>query len=44
MDDRYLPHLRDTLAAIRAEGFYKAERVIGSPQAAAIRLAAGGEC
>lgn len=43
MDDRYLPHLRDTLAAIRAEGFYKAERVIGSPQAAAIRLAAGGE-
>lgn len=43
MDDRYLPHLRDTLAAIRAEGFYKAERVIGSPQAAAIRLAAGSE-
>jgi len=43
MDDRYLPHLRDTIAAIRAEGFYKAERVIGSPQSAGIRLAGGGE-
>ena len=43
MRDRYLSHARDTLARIRADGFYKAERVIASPQAAAIRLADGTE-
>ncbi|WP_454724845.1 MULTISPECIES: glycine C-acetyltransferase [Cupriavidus] len=41
MRGRYLSHLRDTLDAIRADGFHKTERVIASPQAAAIRLAGG---
>jgi glycine C-acetyltransferase len=36
-------HLVRTLGGIRADGFYKTERVIGSPQAAAIRLADGRE-
>ncbi|MGZ8204050.1 MAG: glycine C-acetyltransferase [Burkholderiales bacterium] len=43
MRDRYLSHARDTLARIRADGFYKAERVIASPQSPVIRLADGTE-
>ena len=43
MRDAYLSHLRQTLEAIRAEGFYKFERVIRSPQSAQIRLADGDE-
>jgi len=43
MSDRFLSHLRDTLAQIRADGFHKAERVIASPQSPAIRLADGRE-
>ncbi len=43
MSDRYLSHVRNTLAQIRADGFHKAERVIASPQAPAIRLADGTE-
>jgi glycine C-acetyltransferase len=39
MTDRYLPHVRTTLDQIRAEGFYKSERVIGSPQSSQIALA-----
>jgi glycine C-acetyltransferase len=41
MDDHYLPHLRDALARIRADGFEKKERVIASPQAPEIELAGG---
>ena len=43
MSDRYLSHVRSTLATIRADGFYKTERVIASPQSQAIRLADGSE-
>ena len=43
MSDRFLAHLRDTLAQIRADGFHKTERVIASPQSPAIRLADGRE-
>jgi len=43
MTTAYLSHVRDTIAKIRADGFYKAERVIASPQASAIRLANGKE-
>jgi glycine C-acetyltransferase len=43
MRDRYLAHLRALLDGIRAEGFYKAERVIRTPQSAAIQLAGGAE-
>jgi glycine C-acetyltransferase len=43
MRERYLSHLSDTLDRIRAEGFYKAERVIRTPQAPAIQLANGAE-
>jgi glycine C-acetyltransferase len=43
MSDRYLSQVRDTLARIRADGFYKTERVIASPQSPAIRLADGTE-
>jgi glycine C-acetyltransferase len=43
MRDQFLSSLRDTLAQIRADGFYKAERVIASPQAPTIRLADGRE-
>ncbi|MCW5592656.1 MAG: glycine C-acetyltransferase [Burkholderiales bacterium] len=43
MSDRFLSHVRSTLAQIRADGFHKAERVIASPQAPAIRLAGGAE-
>ncbi len=43
MRDVYLSHLRQTLEGIRADGFYKVERVIRSPQAPQIRLANGAE-
>jgi glycine C-acetyltransferase len=39
--DCYLSHIRGLLEQIRADGYYKAERVIESPQSSAIRLAAG---
>lgn len=43
MDDAYLGHVRGIVEKIRADGFYKAERVIGSPQSSLIRLADGCE-
>jgi glycine C-acetyltransferase len=43
MRDLYLSHLRQMLEGIRADGFYKVERVIRSPQAPQIRLADGAE-
>jgi glycine C-acetyltransferase len=43
MRERYLSHVRESLARIRAEGFYKTERVIRGPQAPTITLAGGGE-
>jgi glycine C-acetyltransferase len=39
--DRYLAHLRGTLDQIRADGFYKTERVIRTPQMPALVLAGG---
>jgi glycine C-acetyltransferase len=41
MDSRYRTHAQETLERIRADGFYKTERVIQSPQAAAIKLRDG---
>ena len=41
MTEAYRTHLRTILDQIRADGFYKAERVIGSPQSASIALADG---
>jgi glycine C-acetyltransferase len=41
MRDAFLSHLRGTLDQIRADGFYKTERVIASPQAADIKLESG---
>ena len=41
MTEAYRSHLRGILDQIRADGFYKAERVIGSPQSASIALADG---
>ncbi len=41
MRTSYLAHLRETLDQIRADGFYKSERVIASPQSAGVRLADG---
>jgi glycine C-acetyltransferase len=43
MHDGYLSHLRGVTERIRADGFYKNERVIESPQAPQIRLAGGQE-
>ncbi len=43
MHDTYLAHLTRTLDAIRADGFYKTERVIQSPQSSQIRLSSGAE-
>jgi glycine C-acetyltransferase len=43
MNDLFLSHVRDTLARIRAEGFYKTERVIAGPQSPSIRLEDGSE-
>ena len=39
----YIEHLRATLDQIRADGFYKNERVIATPQSADIRLADGSD-
>jgi len=39
----YIDHLRATLDQIRADGFYKRERVIATPQSADIRLADGSD-
>ncbi|RDV00771.1 glycine C-acetyltransferase [Trinickia dinghuensis] len=41
MRDAFLAHLRGTIDQIRADGFYKTERVIASPQSADVRLAGG---
>src|SRR5271155_2276643 len=41
MTETYRAHLRGILDQIRADGFYKAERVISSPQSAEIALADG---
>jgi len=43
MHDSYRAHLHMVLDRIRADGFYKTERIIGSPQSARIRLADGRE-
>jgi glycine C-acetyltransferase len=43
MDDGYVSHLRQAIDRIRADGFYKTERVIGSPQSPQIRLEDGRE-
>src|SRR2546429_8581688 len=43
MDSTYASHVGETLNRIRADGFYKSERVIQSPQSAAIRLREGNE-
>ena len=43
MHSDYASHLRQALDRIRADGFYKTERVIQSPQSAAIRLVEGKE-
>ena len=39
----YIDHLRAALDQIRADGFYKRERVIATPQSADIRLADGSD-
>uniref|UniRef100_A0A7C4EIL7 2-amino-3-ketobutyrate coenzyme A ligase n=1 Tax=Fundidesulfovibrio putealis TaxID=270496 RepID=A0A7C4EIL7_9BACT len=41
MREQFLAHLRQTLDQVRADGFYKPERVIDSPQSARIHLAGG---
>jgi glycine C-acetyltransferase len=41
MREHYLSKLRDTIAQIKADGFYKSERVIATAQASQIRLATG---
>ncbi|MDQ6916305.1 MAG: glycine C-acetyltransferase [Pseudomonadota bacterium] len=38
MREAYLTHLRQTIADVRAAGFYKSERVIESPQSPEIRV------
>ncbi|HEX8012144.1 MAG TPA: glycine C-acetyltransferase [Casimicrobiaceae bacterium] len=43
MRNDLLTHARAIVDQIRTHGFYKTERIIGSPQAAAIRLADGKE-
>jgi glycine C-acetyltransferase len=43
MNDGYLSHLHQSTDRIRADGFYKTERVIASPQSPQIRLAGGRE-
>jgi glycine C-acetyltransferase len=43
MNEAYLSHLRNVLDGIRADGFYKTERVIASPQSPSIRLSGGKE-
>src|SRR5690606_33645897 len=41
MSQRFLDEARARIGQLRADGFYKAERVIASQQAAGIRLAGG---
>ncbi len=41
MRDQFLAHLRETIGQIRADGFYKSERIINSPQSAHVELAGG---
>ncbi len=41
MVDSYLAHVRATLDRIRADGFYKSERVIATPQSTQIGIAGG---
>src|SRR5205823_8581809 len=41
MNDAYLTHLHRVVDGIRADGFYKTERVIASPQSPLIRLSDG---
>src|SRR5204863_9746108 len=41
MDVRYSAHVRELLEQLRADGFEKKERVIGSPQAPEIELEGG---
>ncbi|HQR12457.1 MAG TPA: glycine C-acetyltransferase [Casimicrobiaceae bacterium] len=43
MSDDYYSHIRATLDRIRADGFYKSERVIESPQSPRIGIAGGRE-
>jgi glycine C-acetyltransferase len=43
MHDAYLGHVRGIIDKIRADGFFKSERVIQSPQAPELRLADGSE-
>jgi len=43
MHDHYLSHVREVVGRIRADGFYKTERVIESPQSPQIRLTDGRE-
>ena len=43
MREHFLSHLSETLGQIRAEGFFKSERVIESPQSAGIHLADGSD-
>jgi glycine C-acetyltransferase len=43
MNEAYLSHLRNVVDGIRADGFYKTERVIASPQSPSIRLSGGKE-
>ncbi|MEJ7137130.1 glycine C-acetyltransferase [Amphibiibacter pelophylacis] len=43
MREQFLAHLRQTTGQIRADGFYKDERTIASPQSALIRLQDGRE-
>jgi glycine C-acetyltransferase len=43
MNEAYLSHLRDVVDGIRADGFYKTERVIASPQSPSLRLSDGKE-
>ena len=43
MNDAYLSHLRNVVDGIRADGFYKTERIIASPQSPSIRLSGGKE-
>jgi glycine C-acetyltransferase len=39
----FLSHLSDTIGQIKADGFYKAERVIASPQSSNINLSDGAQ-
>ena len=41
MRDLFFTHLRNTLEAMRQEGFYKTERILDSSQSAQIRLSSG---